>query len=145
DDWTWRRLKTMGYGGALLVMVIALSLVLLTSRPLDLEAERTRGALYQELPGGQIQNVYLLKILNKDSVNHRFTLNVHGIESAQMLPDGLIDVPAGSAVEISRQIVVGMTDIRETFTDITFEVSTGNGLAATAKSRFIAPDRNRRP
>ena len=58
---------------ALLLVIVSGTLWSMTHRtPLRADLIRDRNALYRELPGGMIENVYTLKITNMDDKAHRY-------------------------------------------------------------------------
>ncbi len=60
---------------ALLLLIIGGSLWSMTHRtPLRADLIRDRNALYRELPGGMIENVYTLKVTNMDNAAHEYRL-----------------------------------------------------------------------
>jgi cytochrome c oxidase accessory protein FixG len=62
--------------GALLLILISGTLWSMTTRvPLRADLIRDRNALYRELPGDMIENVYTLKITNMDSAPHQYELS----------------------------------------------------------------------
>jgi len=59
--------------GALLLVIFSGTLWSMTHRtPLRADLIRDRNALYRELPGGMIENVYTLKMTNMDTAPHRY-------------------------------------------------------------------------
>ena len=63
--------------GLLLLVIISGTLWGMTHRvPLRADLIRDRNALYRELPGDVVENVYTLKITNMDSAPHRYELQV---------------------------------------------------------------------
>jgi len=85
--------------GALLGLLIAGFFVSLALRtPVGLDLMRDRNALYRTLPGGRIENVYLVRIVNKDTRRHRYVLQAAG------LPGIVLDTDA-------REHVVGPGDV----------------------------------
>ncbi len=67
--------------GLLLTVIFSSTLWSMTHRtPLRADLIRDRNALYRELPGGMIENVYTLKITNMDSVAHRYLLTAPGMQ-----------------------------------------------------------------
>ena len=73
------RPRILVYGAALglLIGTFALSIALRT--PVGLDVMRDRNALYRTLPDGSIENVYLVRILNKDTAVHRFVVSASGL------------------------------------------------------------------
>jgi len=65
--------------GVLLLVIISSTLWSMTHRmPLRADMIRDRNALYHEMPDGQIENVYTLKITNMDNFDHQYTLTAAG-------------------------------------------------------------------
>ena len=50
--------------------------------PVDLDVLRDRNALYRELDDGRIENVYSIRIINKDQRAHEFRLSASGLPNA---------------------------------------------------------------
>jgi cytochrome c oxidase accessory protein FixG len=70
------RPRIMVYG-LLLLVIISGTLWSMTHRtPLRADMIRDRNALYRELPGDLIENVYTLKITNMDNVPHQYDVKV---------------------------------------------------------------------
>jgi cytochrome c oxidase accessory protein FixG len=70
------RPRLMVYG-TLLLLIISGTLWSMTHRvPLRADLIRDRNALYRELPGDVIENVYTLKITNMDDAPHQYELTV---------------------------------------------------------------------
>jgi polyferredoxin len=63
--------------GVLLLVIISGTLWGMTHRvPLRADLIRDRNALYRELPGEVIENVYTLKITNMDDVPHQYNMTI---------------------------------------------------------------------
>ncbi len=138
--WTWKRPKVIGYAIAIIVMLTLFSTILITRVPLGLDVLRTRGQLFQEVPGGLVQNTYTIKILNMSDDDDRFTLSVNGLEEYKLLPNKEIEVAAGKIGEISANILVNPDLLKAVVTPIVVKVEAVNsGLEAEAESRFLGP------
>jgi len=68
------RPRIMVYGALLLVIICGTLWSMANRVPLRADLIRDRNALYRELPGQVIENVYTLKITNMDSAPHRYDL-----------------------------------------------------------------------
>lgn len=138
--WTWKRPKLLGYAAAAIAMITAVSTVLLTRVPLELDVLRGRGQLFQEVPGGYVQNIYTLKVINMDKQQHDFTVNVEGLPDYKLVPDGPIEVDGGSIGEVSVNLLVNPDLLTQVNTQIMFEVQTVDGqYSADSKSTYIGP------
>ncbi len=135
------RPRTLVYATLLGVIFVAGFAGLLSRKTVALDVIRDRNALFHETGAGDIENVYFLRILNKEQVPHRFRLAVEG------LPDARIDadrsewrVEAGEVYSVGLRVVVpggavrGGHDIRFVLTD----ADTAQ-RRVVEKARFIAP------
>ena len=69
----------------LLFVLISGTLWAMTNRvPLRADMIRDRNALYRELPGDMIENVYTLKITNMDAAAHRYSLTATNNDQVQI-------------------------------------------------------------
>ena len=136
------RPRVLVYGTVLLLLFAVFVATLATRAAVRLDVLRDRNALYRELPGGQIENVYQLKILNKDNQRRVVRISVAGLPGAsietapadiELAPDSLLDVVARIRVERSAA-PAGRGDV-------TFRVeSVSDGsVQAQRDARFIGP------
>lgn len=140
EKWTWKRPKLIGYGIAMTVMMIAFASVLVMRTPLELDVLRERGMLYQEVPGGLIQNVYMLKLINMDKVDHVYQVSVSGLPDYQLAPSADVAVMGGEIEEVSVNLLVNPDLLTQINTSIVFQVQTVDGrYTADSESTFIGP------
>jgi cytochrome c oxidase accessory protein FixG len=86
------RPRVLVYGGLLGLLATAFVVSLVLREPIGLDVLRDRNALYRVLPDGGVENVYSLRILNKDERAHVYVVEAE--------PAGLLEVDA-EAVEVS--------------------------------------------
>jgi cytochrome c oxidase accessory protein FixG len=72
----WLRPRTMAYGAVWLALCAGFVAAVLLRNPLELDVIRDRHSLFRQLPGGAVENVYVLKVANKDDRAHAFELSV---------------------------------------------------------------------
>lgn len=138
--WTWKRPKLIGYGLASVVMVTAFTYTLMTRVPLEIDVMRGRGQLFQEVPGGRVQNTYMVKILNMDTSDHTYDLSISGLPSPELVPDEPIEVEAGEIGQVSVSVSINPDHLEAANVSIVFAAqSLDDSLQATARSRFIGP------
>lgn len=95
------RPRLMVYG-ALLLVIISGTLWSMTHRtPLRADLIRDRNALYRELPGDLIENVYTLKITNMDNAPHQYEM--------QVLNNDAVEIDLGGSLELEAEQVSGVT------------------------------------
>jgi cytochrome c oxidase accessory protein FixG len=91
------------YGALLAALMIGFGYAVLHRMPFDLDVLRDRNVLYRELDDGRIENVFTVRIINKDQKAHDFRLSAQGLPNAVV--DG--DTPTQSvAAEDVRSVVV---------------------------------------
>jgi cytochrome c oxidase accessory protein FixG len=138
--WTWKRSRLIGYAVAILVMVSLFVTILIIRVPLGIDVLRTRGKLFQEVPGGYVQNTYTIKILNMSDDDRVYTLSVSGLEEYRLIPEGEIPVKAGEIGEFSTNILTDPDQLKAVVTPILVMVDSTDGeLQAESESRFIGP------
>ncbi len=106
NPWTWKRPRLIGYGAAIIVMMSLFVWVLLNRQPLDVDVLRNRGQLYQEVPGGFVQNTYLVKAMNKSLVPVQFSLSIEGLPNARWVPLAPFEVAGGEVQDIPLTVIV---------------------------------------
>jgi len=72
--------------------------------PLRADLIRDRNALYRELPGGMIENVYTLKITNMDDAPHQYEFVLPADANVQLDTSRPMALPAEEVAGISVRI-----------------------------------------
>jgi len=88
--------------GVLLLVIISGTLYGMTHRvPLRADLIRDRNALYRELPGEVVENVYTLKITNMDNAPHRYDMAV--------LNNDAVQIDLARPIELAPEEVAGIS------------------------------------
>jgi len=74
------RPRVIAYSLILLAIAVAFAVSLATRTPLRMDIIRDRGALGREVPGGMIENVYRLQLINTAEQDLQLQLGVDGID-----------------------------------------------------------------
>jgi cytochrome c oxidase accessory protein FixG len=130
------------YGTILAILSAGFVGALLTRLPVELDVIRDRNALYRESRPGFIENVYTLRIINKDTAAHAYTVTATGLPTLSVEIDPpLLSVAAGEVATVAARVLVedgivagGRHDIT-----LTLEASDDRSLQTTEMSRFFAP------
>lgn len=143
-NWTWRRPKLIGYGVVLAALCLLFSSILYTRTPVRLDVLRDRGQLYQEVSGGLIENVYILKIINMSDDSQRYGISVDGIANAQILPQTIFEVAPREMQEQVIRVRANPDELKDFNTEFNFMIeATGAGanpkMHTSAESRFFGP------
>ena len=130
------------YGAILLAIVIVLSYSIAIRVPLDMDIIRDRNKLYRETDDGLIENVYTLKILNKDIRNHQYHLNAEGIKDLQLILDKpVIEVNSGEVASIIARIRANESELTGRSNPVMFNITATDDEKLTVKeeARFLGP------
>jgi len=73
------RPRMIVYGTLLAALIVGFFVSISLRTPVGLDVMRDRNALYRTLPDGSIENVYLVRILNKDTAPHTYVLAASGL------------------------------------------------------------------
>jgi cytochrome c oxidase accessory protein FixG len=109
---------------------------------LGLDVIRDRNTLYRETSDGLIENVYILKILNMDDVEHQYDLSASGIPSLSLHKDmSIIRVPSGGVLELPVRLRADEGDLEARSSDVVFELVATDDATLRAKedARFLGP------
>ena len=94
----WRT-RTLYYATILAIVGSIMLAALLMRSPLQLHVLRDRNPLFVQLSSGEIRNGYVIKILNKTHKHRSYTLELDGLENAQ------IDVKAAGDIDANNLYV----------------------------------------
>jgi cytochrome c oxidase accessory protein FixG len=81
------RPRILLYAGALVLLAAGFAYAVTNRAPVDVDVLRDRNALYRELEDGRVENVYSVRIINKDQHAHDFTISTSGLDGASVDSD----------------------------------------------------------
>ncbi len=135
------RPRTIVYASLLALLVTGFAVTLSGRNMVGVDVIRDRNALFRERPDGRIENVYNLKVLNKDREAHEFRISATGVEGLEVEYAGSTVFVAPGAVQsvpvrirVPRGSIQGGTDLV-----VSIEAAGRPDLTASGKARFIAP------
>jgi len=135
------RPRTLVYATLLAVLLGGFAVALSNRNVVAMDVIRDRNALYRERPDGLVENVYNVKILNKDAASHDFRITASG------LPDIEIDYAGPTVLVAPGQVQSVPVRVRvprggiSGGVDVLFAIETVDrpDLRAEGKARFLAP------
>lgn len=135
------RPRLIGYFIVLMAMFIAFSYTLFSRVPLEVDILRDRGQLYNEASSGKIENVYKLKLANKEQQDHQYRISVSGIEGMQLITDPVVSIRAGELLDYPIRIHVDPADLKQGNHTImiTVEALDNSSIKISEENRFIGP------
>jgi cytochrome c oxidase accessory protein FixG len=132
------RPKSIAYAVVLSLMIGSFAYSIFTRVPLQLDVIKDRGALYQLTGMGNIENSYVLKIMNMSDVSHDFEVSVTGIESLRITTQTKVNVKSGEVYTLPTSIEVDPSNMETTHYSIEFTVKAlDDDLQASSESRFL--------
>jgi cytochrome c oxidase accessory protein FixG len=135
------RPRLIGYFVALIAMFSAFTYTLYSRVPLEVDIIRDRGQLYTTTPSGLIENVYTLKIANKEQNDHAYRISVSGIDGMTLVSEPVVDIAAGELLDYPIRLHVPPSDLEKPNYDIQFTVEAidAPSISVTEENRFIGP------
>jgi cytochrome c oxidase accessory protein FixG len=135
------RTRTVVYGVLLAALVGGFFVAVAQRNVVGVDVIRDRNALFRERADGFIENVYNVKILNKDGEPHVFVIEAaglpglqvdYGTQAIRVSPGDVRSVPV--RIRLPRHELRGGADI-----SVTIHTADASALVASGKARFLAP------
>jgi cytochrome c oxidase accessory protein FixG len=135
------RPRTIVYGTLIALLIAGFAWTITHRNVVGVDVLRDRNALFRERPDGMIENVYNVKILNKDSAEHEFTITASGLTGLQIdYGDDEVEVDPGAVRSVPVRVRVPRAELQGG-ADILFTIRTEGEqpLEASGRARFLAP------
>lgn len=133
--------RLIGYASLIAVMAMIFLAALTLRVPLELEAIRDRNQLYRENNEGLIENVYLIKAMNKSQHTETYTLTVSSDDDIHMAKPVEFTLEAGELESIPVTLMADPGELEKTKYEIRFDLQahSDKGVKKSIESRFLAP------
>jgi cytochrome c oxidase accessory protein FixG len=132
------RPRTIAYAAMLLALFAGFLISLAIRMPLSVDVLRDRNGLYRRLPSGEIENVYTVKIMNKDSAAHRYALRVSGPVPLALESDPAEPVvPAGEVASVPVRLRTAASVTGGVNIELSVQSIDAPRLIAKSRARFI--------
>jgi cytochrome c oxidase accessory protein FixG len=134
------RPRTIIYGSLLLALIIGFGVAVAHRDLVEVDVLRDRNALYRPLADGMIENVYTVRLINKDTDAHALRVHAEGIAGLTVDTDREVQsVGAGEVVSAAVRIRAPAGAVSGGRT-IQIVVESDDGeIEARSEARFIAP------
>ncbi|MFO1427793.1 MAG: cytochrome c oxidase accessory protein CcoG [Steroidobacteraceae bacterium] len=148
------RPRVLIYATLLLLICVALGVSLAMRKPVALDALHDRNSLYRLIETGEVENVYTLKLMNKDERPHRFRVSLLGPSGQRLDPaEPTFEVASGEVYNAAIRVRAKAwddsakgedehdEDRTSTSRRIRFRIEALDApqLAAQAEARFFTP------
>ena len=139
-----RHPRVLIYGVLLVTLALGFVVSLALREPLGFDVLRDRNAFYRVLPDGAVENVYSLRILNKDERDHYYRVAVEpaGVLQADVEP---VLVGAGEVRAVAARVRIQPADLARAPRRFTLSIQATDqpGLVAERATRFFTPEAGR--
>ena len=135
------RPRIIVYGGILLTLMALFAFTLVSRVPVGLDAIRDRNQLFREA-GDFIENVYTLKIINMDTIDHDYSIKAEGIEDLQLsLDTDPVAVKSGQVYNLPVTLRTEEKNLMARSNDVIFSISAVDdpGIRTTERNKFLGP------
>jgi cytochrome c oxidase accessory protein FixG len=135
------RPRILIYAALILLVTTVVATTLIGRTPLIVDVMRDRNALYRELPGGLIENVYTLRIQNMAKDDQTYVITASGIDGVALAaPVEPVRVEAGEVHTVVARLQAPYDKV-DGSTDVTIEVSAvGEArIRRDEETRFLGP------
>jgi cytochrome c oxidase accessory protein FixG len=135
------RPRMIVYATLLAALCTAFVAALVVRTPLELDVIRDRNALYRESRPGYIENVYTLRIINKDAAPHTFALTVAGLPTVALETDDRVAIAPFTIHTLAARVVVEDGVLPSGGHDVEFTLSAADDerLRTVETGRFFTP------
>jgi len=135
------RMRTLLYFILWISLISAFVYQITTRIPLKVDVIRDRGKLYQENINGLIENVYTVKILNMDNLDHQYSIRATGIEGISIVGKKEVSVKSGDVTSFPLRLEIDPGYLTQTTNHVEFTIYSTDqmNLIASSESRFIGP------
>jgi cytochrome c oxidase accessory protein FixG len=128
-----------GYSVVLIALLSVLVILLATRDDVDARILRTAGQLYQEMPNGQISNLFNIKLANKTRHDVPVTLKLENIRGEIEIVARELIVPKESYFQTPFFVKIESALITKRKTPIVMGVYQGKRKIETLKTTFLGP------
>jgi cytochrome c oxidase accessory protein FixG len=130
------------YATILAGITIATIIGIISRTPIELDIIRDRNSLFRETGMGTIENVYTLKVINKDIVPHEYRLSAEGLPDLKLkMQKEEIKVESGGVLEVPVSIEVNPDLLTQRTTEFVFKLETVEdaSIAIVEEARYLGP------
>ncbi len=137
--------KTIGYGAVLILMSLVFVLSVWLRTPLELDIIKDRNRLYLTTAEGFIENIYNLRIVNKDQAAHTYTIDITGHSELVYQGPKTVTVAAGGVMTVPVRVSIDPYNLSGTTEKLTVRMQSvdDESIAINQSTNFIGPVKRR--
>ncbi|MGR8949699.1 MAG: FixG Ig-like domain-containing protein, partial [Gammaproteobacteria bacterium] len=129
------------YATVIVGLMVLFAYSLFTRSPIGLDVIRDRNQLYREVDG-KIENVYTLRLLNMDSLAHKFDISVAGLPELELAVEfDNVEAPSGEVLSVPVRVIAEEHNLSARSSEIEFTIAAQDdeSLTITESARFLGP------
>ena len=132
--------RLAGYTAVLLVLASVLAFLLATRSPVESVLLRAPGALFQQTADGKLQNLYLLKVVNKTTHDIPVTLKLENVGGLiQVMGRGNLTVPKADLAQTSVLVQLGPKQLIAGKAKLLVGIYSNGKRIETVETTFVGP------
>ena len=132
------RPKTIGLAAACLALAGTIAVAFETKTAATLSVQHDRDPLAVQLSDGSVRNAYTVKLLNKSSVSHAYTLSITGLEAKMVIIGNERLAPIEVPADGSEAVRITLTAKTSGNADVTFTARDESGnVVLSAADKFV--------
>jgi cytochrome c oxidase accessory protein FixG len=134
------RPRTLVYASALSVLIAGFFFAVAHRTLVEIDVLRDRNALYRRLDNGDIENVYTIRLINKDRKPHEMRLRIEGLKGATLdsdAPTYVIDAEGVTSIVARIRAPSTLRGGRDI--EVIATATDDSGVESRAEARFIGP------
>lgn len=138
----WRP-RLVAYGAMLTLMIGAFAVALSQRVPLAVDVIRDRARLFREIADGTIENVYTLKIMNKDQRPHVYRIRAGGDGSFVLQGAADVTVASGELRDVPVRLQAAPQSLAAASVPVYFAIESADDprVRVREETRFLGPRR----
>ncbi len=136
------RPRVIIYALILLTVMTAILFSIFTRSVVELDVLRDRNQLYRENNYGMVENIYTLKVINKDTDAHEYEISASGIDDLQLEIDNLpVIAQAGEVKDVIVRLIADPEDLQSPSSKIEFNIKAKMDpkISNSEQARFLGP------
>ena len=136
------RPRLLGYGALLVLMMSIFAITVTSLSKVSLDVARDRNVLFREVNGGNIENVYIVRIFNKSQEERSFILTIEGHPQMRMdLQENRLRLDANEHLQLPVNVQLDPQYMDGTNIPVEFRIIAVDDadITAEAESRFMGP------
>lgn len=134
------RPRVLVYSSILIGLTLAMLISMGLRQPLKVDIIRDRAALARLVPGGKIENIYRLQVMNATEANQTYRVRVHGVEGIELVEGASVEVLPTQTIGLPVRVQIPHGSLPPGSHTIIFDIDAASGQGRVSeRSVFLVP------